>query len=51
MSDRVERFVYDDEIVRMFLLVTVLWGLVGMLVGLVIALQLVLAAPTFRPRG
>jgi cytochrome c oxidase cbb3-type subunit I/II len=44
MSERVERFVYDDEIVRMFLLVTVLWGLVGMLVGVVIALQLVVPA-------
>ena len=44
MSARVERFVYDDEIVRMFVVVTVLWGLVGMLVGLVIALQLVVPA-------
>ncbi len=41
MSDRVERFVYDDAIVRMFLLATIVWGLVGTLVGLVIALQLV----------
>jgi len=48
MSERVERFVYDDEIVRMFLLVTVLWGLVGMLVGLVIALQLVLPVLNFQ---
>ena len=48
MSERVERFVYDDEIVRMFLLVTVLWGLVGMLVGLVIALQLVQPVLNFQ---
>jgi cytochrome c oxidase cbb3-type subunit I/II len=41
MSDRVDRFVYDDAICRMFLLATVGWGLVGTLVGLVIALQLV----------
>jgi len=41
MSERVERFVYDDAIVRMFLLATLVWGLVGTLVGLVIALQLV----------
>jgi cytochrome c oxidase cbb3-type subunit I/II len=41
MSTRVERFVYDDGIVRMFLLATMVWGLVGMLVGLVVALQLV----------
>jgi cytochrome c oxidase cbb3-type subunit I/II len=40
VSERIERFVYDDAIVRMFLIVTLLWGLVGMLVGLVIALQL-----------
>ncbi len=48
MNERVERFVYDDGIVRMFLLVTVLWGLVGMLVGLVIALQLVLPVLNFQ---
>jgi cytochrome c oxidase cbb3-type subunit I/II len=41
MSERLERFVYDDAIVRMFLLATLVWGLVGTLVGLVIALQLV----------
>ena len=41
MSDRMERFVYDDAIVRMFLLATMVWGLVGTLVGLVIALELV----------
>ncbi|MEP6475267.1 MAG: cytochrome-c oxidase, cbb3-type subunit I, partial [Gemmatimonadota bacterium] len=31
---------YDDGIVRQFLSVTILWGLVGMLVGALIALQL-----------
>ena len=46
-AERVERFVYDDAIVRMFLLATVVWGLVGMLVGLVIALQLVNPAFNF----
>lgn len=46
MNDRVERFVYDDAIARMFLLATVLWGLVGTLVGLVVALQLV--SPSFN---
>jgi cytochrome c oxidase cbb3-type subunit I/II len=46
MSERVERFVYDDAIVRMFLLATLVWGLVGTLVGLVIALQL--ANPVFN---
>jgi len=32
--------VYDDDIVKMFLVATVTWGLIGMLVGVVIALQL-----------
>ncbi len=33
-------FTYDEQIVRWFLLATVLWGFVGMLVGVIIALQL-----------
>jgi cytochrome c oxidase cbb3-type subunit I/II len=47
MNERMERFVYDDAIVRMFLMATLVWGLVGMLVGLVIALQLVNPAFNF----
>ncbi len=35
-----ETFHYDDKTVRKFIFVTVLWGVVGMLVGLVIAFQL-----------
>jgi cytochrome c oxidase cbb3-type subunit I/II len=35
-----ERFVYDDAIVRKFVIATVVWGLVAMLVGLIIAVQL-----------
>ncbi|MCK5662011.1 MAG: cbb3-type cytochrome c oxidase subunit I, partial [Thiotrichaceae bacterium] len=35
-----ESFSYDDKIVRMFLWATLLWGTVGMLVGLIIAAQL-----------
>ena len=31
---------YDDDIVRQFLIATVTWGVVGMLVGVIIALQL-----------
>ena len=31
---------YDDQIARMFLIATVGWGIVGMLVGVIIALQL-----------
>ncbi len=36
-----EKFKYDNKIVKMFAYATMLWGLVGMLVGLVAALQLV----------
>jgi cytochrome c oxidase cbb3-type subunit I/II len=35
-----ETFRYDNAIVRKFLLATMLWGVVGMLVGLIIASQL-----------
>jgi cytochrome c oxidase cbb3-type subunit I/II len=31
---------YDDDIVRKFFLATVVWGVVGMLVGVIVALQL-----------
>ena len=34
------RSAYDDQIVKMFLLATTIWGFVGMLVGVLIALQL-----------
>ncbi len=46
MSVVMERFRYDDAIVRRFLLATFVWGFVGMLVGLIIALQL--ANPVFN---
>jgi len=39
-----ERFVYDDKIVRAFMLMTLVWGLVAFLVGIVIALQLAFPA-------
>lgn len=32
-----EQFYYDNKIVKMFLIATVLWGVVGMLVGLLVA--------------
>ncbi|WP_411279351.1 cytochrome-c oxidase, cbb3-type subunit I [Gemmatimonas sp.] len=41
-----DRFSYDDDIVRKFLFATLIWGVVGMLVGLLIALQL--ASPMFN---
>ncbi len=46
MSVHLEDFSYDDAIVRKFLWATVVWGLVGFLVGLLIALQL--ANPWFN---
>jgi cytochrome c oxidase cbb3-type subunit I/II len=41
MSIQVERFEYDNKIVKQFAIATAVWGVVGMLVGLLIALQLV----------
>ena len=46
MSVQIEKFSYDDAIVRRFTLVTFVWGVVGMLVGLIVALEL--AAPFFN---
>jgi cytochrome c oxidase cbb3-type subunit I/II len=41
-----QKFYYDNKIVKQFAYATLLWGIVGMLVGLVIALQL--AFPIFN---
>jgi len=46
VSSHLDTFSYDDAIVRKFLWATVVWGLVGFLVGLLIALQL--ANPMFN---
>ena len=43
----IERFQYDNRIVKNFLFITILWGVVGMLVGLIAALQLVVPALNF----
>ncbi len=40
-APRLERFTYDDDIVRKFFFATVFWGVVGMLVGLTVAFQMV----------
>jgi len=42
LQEKIETFSFDDAIVRKFVLATMLWGVVGMLVGLVIALELAL---------
>ncbi len=39
-SSHMEQFVYDDKIVRAYVLAITLWGIVAFLVGLIIALQL-----------
>jgi cytochrome c oxidase cbb3-type subunit I/II len=44
MNPQLESFRYDDAIVRKFLWATFLWGLIGMTVGLLIALQLAVPA-------
>jgi cytochrome c oxidase cbb3-type subunit I/II len=41
MSAQIEQFQYDNKIVKQFAIATALWGLVGMLVGVIAALQLV----------
>ncbi len=41
-----QKFFYDNKIVRLFVLATLVWGIVGVIVGLLIALQL--AFPVFN---
>ena len=43
---RLDSFSYDDAIVRKFLWATVIWGIVGFLMGLIVAIQM--AAPSFN---
>lgn len=43
-----EKFTYDNRIAKYFANATILWGLVGMLVGLIIALQLIFPALNFN---
>ncbi len=44
---KLERFEYDNKIVKAFLIATVIFGLVGMLVGLTLAIQLFLPGANF----
>jgi len=37
---RLENFVYNDHVVRQFTLATLVWGIVGLLVGVIIAIEL-----------
>ena len=47
-APRLDSFSYDDRIVRQFVFATILWGVVGMLVGVIIALQLTFPALNFE---
>ncbi len=49
MNVRLESFKYDDAIVRKFMTATFVWGFVGMLVGLLIALQLAVPSLNLPP--
>ncbi|MGE5439845.1 MAG: cytochrome-c oxidase, cbb3-type subunit I [Bacteroidota bacterium] len=42
VSVKVETFSYDNQIVKNFALATIVWGIIGMLVGLIAAVQLFL---------
>ncbi|MBV6522858.1 MAG: hypothetical protein MNPFHGCM_03008 [Gemmatimonadaceae bacterium] len=48
-ASRLESFSYDDDIVRKFLFATILWGFVGMLVGVVIAIQMAYPESNIAP--
>jgi cytochrome c oxidase cbb3-type subunit I/II len=48
MSGNLEKFYYDNKIVKMFAFATILWGVVGMLVGLLVAFQIYLPAANFN---
>ena len=41
-----QKFYYDNKIVKLFVLATVIWGVVAVIVGLLVALQL--AFPGFN---
>ena len=45
---QVERFSYDNRIVKMFAFATILWGVIGMLAGLTAALQLIFPGMNFE---
>lgn len=47
MTSAVEKFRYDDDIVRKFMVMTLVWGVVGTLAGLYVALILVMPSLSF----
>ena len=48
ITQQTERFYYDNKIVKLFAYATIFWGVVGMLVGLLVALQMYLPALNFN---
>ena len=42
-----EKFSYDNKIVKMFAIATIVWGVVGMLVGLLVAFQFIFPSLNF----
>ena len=50
-STHLEQFSYDNKIVRNFAIATIIWGIVGMLVGVIIATQLVEPAANITQYG
>ncbi|MEM1329775.1 MAG: cytochrome-c oxidase, cbb3-type subunit I [Planctomycetota bacterium] len=50
-SAELESFTYDDAIVRKFAFATIVWGVVAMLVGLIIALQLAIPSLNVIPEA
>jgi len=50
-STHLEQFSYDNKVVRNFALATILWGVIGMLVGVIIASQLVDPIVNFTQYG
>jgi len=48
MSGQVEKFYYDNKIVKMFAYSTIFWGVVGMLVGLLVAFQIYIPSLNFN---
>lgn len=50
-SNPLEQFNYDNKAVRNFAIATIIWGIVGMLVGVIIATQLFEPAANFTQYG
>jgi cytochrome c oxidase cbb3-type subunit I/II len=50
-TTHLEQFSYDNKIVRNFAIATIIWGIVGMLVGVIIATQLVEPAANITQYG